>query len=227
MYQKQLSERSTPLQSRLTFIACTILSLAAAGCSFMPNRDNGSQKIAAIQAECQAAWMEPEFDPIRDKVELRPTSGGGLFKFNDDYATRSEKPIIKKFAALLDDCQGRTANVLYVTNPAMGMRSINRTNDEVNQLILLHNGKITWGQFTERRYAIINNQAGQQISEDQRKHEEHMRESNRRQQKILEDNARRSAEEAQQIRNSNAHQIITTDCYPSSHNGFSCTTRAF
>ncbi|MCQ9615395.1 hypothetical protein L1889_00550 [Paenalcaligenes niemegkensis] len=181
--------------------------------------------MAEVRAECQAQWDAPEFAPIRNKVELRPTAEGGKLRFNESYATAAELPLIAKFRDLLDECGSRTANIVFVTSPSIGAASIRSTNAVVEQLENLRRKRITWGEFNTRRYAIINGRAETTIRSNQRRHEADMRDAQRSRERMLEDATRRNEEamrrNEEMLRNSTPKQT-TTDCTPNGFGGFNC-----
>lgn len=196
-----------------------VLIMTLTGCSsLLGGRDNTFQRIEEVRAECQARWDAPEFSPIRDKVELRPTQRGGSLRFNENYATTAEIPLIERFRNLLDECEGRTANIVYVKHPSVGAASIRSTNAVVEQLENLRRQRITWGEFTTRRYAIINARAEATTQSNQRRHEADMRDARQSRDRMLQDAARRN-EEA--LRNSGPTHT-TTNCSPNSGGGFNC-----
>jgi hypothetical protein len=165
------------MKSLLTTTACALL---VSGCATLyggPSAKEMDAAIAAIRAECNAKWRAPEFDIIRDKVELSPTTQGASLSFNDRYATEAERPVVAKFGALLDYCQGQVANIVYVSHPTLGMSSIDQTNAEVAELVNLYNKQISWGEFNNRRHMIINRRAQVAAANAQRQYDAEMERS--------------------------------------------------
>lgn len=191
--------------------ACSILLITMlSGCSVFRGPDKTEAEMAAVQSECLGKWNAAEFDLIRDKIEYRPTQGGP--RGSDALASPQERALIARFAELYGDCQSRRANILYVKSPSIGMRSMQQTNAELRQLRNLQQGRITWDQFTDRRYAIINGRAAAQTAEDQQRHDAYMSQQRQQQQKRLEDAAQRTP------------RTTTTNCSPDALGGFNCTS---
>jgi len=172
--------------------------------------DQTDRRVAAIQVECLAKWESHDFDLIRGKLEYRPTQSGP--QRSSELATSQERLKIAQFLELYDDCQSRQANALYVSSPSIGMRSIRQTNAELMELRKLQQGKITWDQFTERRYSIINNRGAEQTAVDQRRHVDYMQQQQEQQQKRLE----RAAQ--------SQPRITTTNCNADGVGGYNCTS---
>ncbi|MBY6346898.1 hypothetical protein E5C31_13090 [Providencia rettgeri] len=188
-----------------------LLAGVVSGCAGFGGNDQIDRRVAAIQVECLAKWESHNFDLIRGKLEYRPTQSGP--ERSPELATSEERLKIAQFSELYDDCQSRQANVLYVSSPSVGMRSIRQTNAELRELRKLQQGKITWDQFTERRYSIINNRGAEQTAEDQRRHSDYMQQQQEQQQNRLE----RAAQ--------SQPRITTTNCNADGVGGYNCTSQ--
>ena len=198
------------------YIGAILLSTCAflSGCSTFfssGSSDQSIQQAEAIKEECRTKWQNPKFDPIRNKIEFYPTTEGGKFAFNDKYPTKTERPLIREMAELHDYCEGKVGRLIYVTHPSIGIRSINQANAVNKELLNLYNRKITWGEFTQRRYDIINARATVETQEAQRRHKAEMEKAERYRQRMIENEMRRSEEAARQAeRNQSKH--TTTYC---------------
>lgn len=140
------------------------------------------QKLAPIQQECERQWLTPAFDPIRDKVELLPgAQGAAAYLFNQQKATSAEKTAIKEMAVLLDNCQGQLAAVTYQYDSRQALRENTQKVADLENLMQVHDGKISWGEFTHRRYALVaEHQAAEQQEREQRRREHEARQRERK-----------------------------------------------
>jgi len=131
------------------------------------------QQLAPIQEQCERQWLMPTFDPIRDKVELLPNAqGAAAHLFNQQKATNTEKEAIKQMALLLDDCQSQLAAVTYRYDNRQAVRENAQKVADLENLMQVEGGKITWGEFTRRRYALVaEHQAAEQAEREQRRRE--------------------------------------------------------
>jgi|GEM_PF-1757088 len=165
------------------------------------------QQLAPIQQECERQWRMPAFDPIRDKVDLLPNAqGAAAYLFNQQKATSAEKNAIKKMAVLLDNCQSQLAAVTYRYDSRRALRENKQKVADLENLMQVHDGKITWGEFTRRRYAlVVESQAVEQEEREQlqREAEARRRENEARQR---EEKARQRESEALQRENEEARQ---------------------
>jgi len=139
------------------------------------------QQLAPIQQACERQWLMPAFDPIRDKVELLPnTQGATAHLFNQQKATNTEKEAIKQMAVLLDDCQSQLAAVTYRYDRSQAVRENAQKVADLENLMQVESGKITWGEFTRRRYALIaEHQAAEALEREQRLREYEARQRER------------------------------------------------
>ncbi|HXY96432.1 MAG TPA: hypothetical protein VEH00_05605 [Steroidobacteraceae bacterium] len=74
-----------------------------------------SAAYKAWREECKASMKTPELDPIRHKVELYREPGDEPLPFeiatNDSFPTSEDRPVIAKWASLLDECIRRYEEV--------------------------------------------------------------------------------------------------------------------
>jgi len=152
------------------------------------------EQLAPISQTCEQKWQISAFDPIRDKVELLPKAqGAAQYLFNQQKATAAEKPAIKQMAVLLDDCQSQLAAVIYRHDSSQGVRANAQKVADLENLMQVHDGKISWGEFTRRRYALIaEQQRAEQVEREQRYRE---REAHRREQEAEQQKKREAARE--------------------------------
>ena len=116
-------------------------------------------QVTERQARCNAMFASSTFDPIRERVELRATNNPPSKSIFPDYPSKSELPVLREFIALYFNC-----------NDELGDSEV----PVLDQLYNLYTRKITWGEFTNRRYAIINGKARQLIAESNARHQGEM-----------------------------------------------------
>jgi len=139
------------------------------------------QQLAPIEQACERQWLMPIYDPIRDKVELLPKAqGAAQHLFNQQKASETEQEAIKQMAVLLDDCQSQLAAVTYQYDVSQALRENAQKVADLENLMQVHDGKISWGEFTRRRYALVTeHQTLQAAEQEQRRREREQRQRER------------------------------------------------
>jgi hypothetical protein len=132
-------------------------------------------QYAALAASCKAATASPELDSIRDKVALyrEPETQPTFAQIsNTSYPTLGERAAIAKWAAARDRCvqAGSTLTVVPASESTYGAQLIleeksfgDSSDQQVTQLVLaLYQGKLTYGEFAQKRYEVIKTAADTQ-----------------------------------------------------------------
>jgi hypothetical protein len=162
----------------LSLSACLAGCAAAQGHRFRQDMNETKASNAALEAQCKAQMDTAELDPIRQKVELYRSAGGGAPPFaiasNDTFASDAERPVIAKWAALRDDCQRRSLALLVAPSSANQMQAAVFQQDvafgknaaaNVEELIVaLYQQKLTYGEFAQKRYWITSEAAAAELS---------------------------------------------------------------
>ncbi len=112
--------------------------------------------------------LDPELNPIRNKVELirKSSEAGPPFEIasNDTFPTASERPVIEKWATMREECikRGETALNAPPSGTPLQVAYSQEENDfrqqmeaRVGELIVaLYQLKLTYGEFAQKRYEI-------------------------------------------------------------------------
>ncbi len=131
---------------------------------------SGTQQIADA---CVKDYETPELDPIRHKVELYRANVDAAPPFaiasNESYPTGEERQAIAKWATLRDACIARQRAISRVAAGATPMQATFIEQDaafgdeitgRVSALIVaLYQGKMTYGEFGQRRYEFSRDDA--------------------------------------------------------------------
>ncbi len=160
--------------------------------------DDISNQYKAVYDQCTVDLQIPELDPIRHKVEfMRMMDAPPPFEFssNDSFPSAIERPIIAKWATLRDDCIKRSHAINYIPKdaPPLAVSFLRQEHAfaeeaeaRVSELVLaLYQSKLTYGEFSQKRYEI-----GKAATSAQRQY---------REAKIIEDQQRQL--QAQQVAN--------------------------
>lgn len=198
------------------------LIVSTYGCSSMFGT-NSANEVKAIEANCKAQFEQSDYDLIRGKIELYPTSEGPslLLDNSRNKVSSVEKPVLKKFISLFSTCRGESANALYVQYPSLGVRSIDQTNLEIKLLERLYHGDLTWGEYTDRRYDIMNRRASFETQRAEREVNNYQQQQH--QQLNYQINQHLEQQKQQRIELERNKPInTTTRCYPISHGQIKC-----
>ena len=180
------------------------------GCT-TSSQDN---KISQIKENCKSQFAAPDYNLIRGKIELYPTTHGPseLLDNSRKTITDDEKPVMKQFISLFTTCMNDSANALYVEYPSLGMRSIKQANLEIGLLKNLYHGDLTWGEFTDKRYEVLNQRASFETRRVER--ELHQYQTEQRQQQETHINNFIKQQEQQRLElDRNRSKNISTRCY--------------
>jgi len=148
----------TPLSSTITF-SC---------------EPDAASLIQTANEQCKQEMLNPELDPIRNKVELIRASAeiGPPFEIssNDTFPTELERPVIAKWATMREVCAKRSDDAikilpsytpLQVTYIQQEKAFGEQTGARVGELIVaLYQLKLTYGEFAQKRYEITHDIAG-------------------------------------------------------------------
>jgi hypothetical protein len=129
------------------------------------------QQGAAVTADCRTEMdNDRALDPIRNKVELIKGVEDGPAPFsilsNTSYPSATERQAVAEWGRIRDDCMRRAMAIPYVppsanaiqTNYLQQIRQINlQAIEQVGSLIVaLSQGKMTYGEFAQKRTDITN-----------------------------------------------------------------------
>jgi len=152
------------------------------------------QQLTPIRQQCERQWQMPAYDLIRDKVELlADAQGAAQHLFNQQKARTAEKPVIQQMAVLLDECQSQLAAVTYQYDSNQGLRENAQKVADLENLMQVHDGTITWGEFTRRRYALLAEH--QALADAEREQRRRQYEARRREKEAEEAQKRQAARE--------------------------------
>ena len=143
--------------TRLTIIA--LLSATTLSGCFAVSHKPYVPVVTEQRARCEAMFSSAMFNPVRDRVELYATNSPPSRSRLPDYPSKSELPALREFIGLYSTC-----------NDEIGHSEV----AVLDQLYALYIKKIMWGEFTNRRYAIINGTARQLIAESNARHNNYM-----------------------------------------------------
>jgi len=146
----------TPLESTITF-RC--------------GADN-AQLIKDSQDQCKEDMNNPELDLIRSKVELYRSVDGGPVPFdlatNNTFPTQKEKIVIAKWAKIREACVSRVSGFMndasktgtplqnaFVEQEISFSRQMQARVGEL--IVALYQGKLTYGEFSQKRYEMVDN----------------------------------------------------------------------
>lgn len=127
-----------------------------------------SAQLQGDNAQCANEMQSTDLDLIRQKVELfrstLDTAPPFVIASNDTFPTSAELPVIAKWATIRDDCVERASATPYIPPSASPIQAAFLQQDRafsteagarVSQLVLsLYQGKLTYGEFAQRRYEI-------------------------------------------------------------------------
>jgi len=118
------------------------------------------------QASCSHEMQAPDFDAIRTKIELFRAVADAPPPFaiasNDSFPTPAERPIIAKWATVRDNClkswaaiQPPSGNDLQAAVIQQDRSFATEVAGGIGELIIaLYEGKLTYGEFAQKRYEI-------------------------------------------------------------------------
>jgi hypothetical protein len=146
----------TPLESTITF-RC--------------GADN-AQLIKETQDQCKEEMKNPELDPIKAKVELYRSINEGSVPFeiatNNTFPTAKEKSAIAKWAKIRESCVSRSTGFMsdaakvgtplqnsFIEQEISFSRQIQARVGEL--IVALYQGKLTYGEFSQKRYEMVEN----------------------------------------------------------------------
>lgn len=152
-------------------IVAAFVCVAVGGCARMQLEGEKSEFKAAIvsaNAECQRELSATDLNSLGSKVELTRISGDEAPPFemlsNNSFPSDSDLPVIAKWATIRDRCVQRTEHAMTV--PAhLSPRGAQSFREQISILtdsmasvgslvVALHNQKLTYGEFAQRRYEI-------------------------------------------------------------------------
>jgi hypothetical protein len=127
----------------------------------------------AVATQCEVDLRSPALDPIRKDVEvLRPWDGPApLFEIasNNRFPTEAERDAIAVWATIRDVCIRRQLEIATVPQSASSLSTVVLQQDasygaeaaaRVSELVVgLYQGKLTYGEFAQKRYEIGHNAA--------------------------------------------------------------------
>jgi hypothetical protein len=127
---------------------------------------NSSTSSKELADECTKDYDSRDLDPIRSKVELYRSNVDAAPPFdiasNDSYPTDAERGAIAKWAKLRDGCLARQRAIPRVPPSSTSLQANFIEQDsafgdeiagKVSALIVaLYQGKVTYGEFAEKRY---------------------------------------------------------------------------
>jgi hypothetical protein len=131
--------------------------------------EKGFSPLAATSsADCGDQISDPELDPIRSKVELSPAPADSPPPFqiaaNDTYPSEVERKSIAKWASWRDACLAQQRAASRVPGSAKPLQATyleqdNAFADEIAGkisalIIALYQGKLTYGEFAQKRHEI-------------------------------------------------------------------------
>lgn len=119
-----------------------------------------------VSEECAKDYQNPALDPIRQKIELTravpDTPPPFAMAANDGYPTEVERQAIARWASMRDACIARGRAVPRVPPSATPLQATfieqdaafaDETTGKVSGLIVaLYQGKLTYGEFAQKRY---------------------------------------------------------------------------
>lgn len=130
--------------------------------------DAVSAALKASIEECKASLATPELDPIRHKVELFREPGDQPLPFeiatNDNFPTADDRPVIARWASLIDECIRRMDAVQIVPPGSNAVQAAMLTQlrsfahqvvgDVTELMICLYQQKLTYAEFGHKRYEL-------------------------------------------------------------------------
>jgi len=131
-----------------------------------------AQLIKDTQDQCKEDMKNPELDPIRGKVELYRSINEGSVPFeiatNNTFPTAKEKPAIAKWAKIRESCISKSTGFMsdaakvgtslqnsFVEQEISFSRQIQARVGEL--IVALYQGKLTYGEFSQKRYEMVEN----------------------------------------------------------------------
>lgn len=139
--------------------------------TFSCGKDTGAV-LKTIQTGCEAELQSPELDIIRTKIELSrtPTDGPPPFDIatNGSYPSAEEAAAIAKWARIRESCIKKSDEAIKddARLPANAEQTLffekelefrRQTVAQVSNLIIaLYQGKLTYGEFAQKRYEMVN-----------------------------------------------------------------------
>jgi hypothetical protein len=118
------------------------------------------------QAECAREMQAPDFDAIRMKIELfradAETPPPFAIASNDTFPATADRPVIAKWATARDNCIKRLDAMKPPASNALEAAFIQQDRSfaieaagRLSELIVaLYQGKLTYGEFAQKRYQI-------------------------------------------------------------------------
>jgi hypothetical protein len=151
-----------------TLALCVSLAACASG---EPAQDMQGRKAGIVTAdeECKSEMLAAtDLDPIRNKVEFYKQLSDGPppseIASNDTFPTDKERPLIAKWATIRDSCIKRqeawlvvptSANAQVVAIFQQEVSIFKEATANIGELIVsLHQQKLTYGEFAQKRYWI-------------------------------------------------------------------------
>lgn len=198
------------MNKKIYIISILLCFTSIYGCT-TSSQDN---KISQIEESCKSQFAASDYDPIRGKIELYPTTNGpsDLLDHSRKKITDEEKPAMKQFISLFSKCMSDSAGVIYREYPSLGMRSIKQANLEIDLLKQLYHGDLTWGEFTDKRYDVLNQRASFETQRMERDLHQYQTEQ-RQQQETRINNFIKQQEQQRLELDRNRPKNISTRCY--------------
>jgi hypothetical protein len=152
----------------ITLALCVSLT-ACASAQFAQDMKAKKAGIAAAGEQCKSEMLAAtDLDPIRHKVELFKLLSDGPPPFevasNDTFPADNERPLIARWATILDSCVKRQDALLLVPSSANAQQAavlqqrvsfLKDANAHISELIVaLYQRKLTYGEFAQKRYWI-------------------------------------------------------------------------
>ena len=129
--------------------------------------DRLAAQFEAVRQQCTADMAIPELAPLRDKIEFqRKLDEPPPFQYAslDAFPTTNERALIGKWATVRDACMAREREVNVIPPNATPLDESfirqevafgTEAEAKVSELVVaLYQQKLTYGEFSERRYAI-------------------------------------------------------------------------
>jgi len=143
------------LLSRLLYIAFLICCLAAAGCTPAQQEEitiKSTVKSATKQYDmCSAPIMaDPTYGPLKAHVPFTGFLNASIEQMESpDYPTSSDIKLGTALEDRLNPCRENLITALDSIPGSLGAPIENYYNDEEQGVIVLSQGRITWGQFVQ------------------------------------------------------------------------------
>lgn len=122
------------------------------------------QAQASKQAPCKDLWEDVRLEPIRGEIALGTTSTLSQ-QNNPKYISDEQLPALEALKEIGGTCRGRIA----ISNPRLAKIMVEVHPEPYDNIMLLYQKKITFGEYTTRQQRIIDKITSLAASENKNK----------------------------------------------------------